>query len=387
MKKINYIYFLCLLFGISFQATAQTPVATIPFEAHDKSIVLLVKLNDNPRTLRLLFDTGADGMAVSQALADTLGLKATRQQNTSVVGGSMQISISQGNEVHLGSFTLKNQSIAFLKEMSRDLDGIIGNTMTRQYITKIDFDKKVLQLFNFENYQYEKEGATIPVLSTGVFIIPGDVTVSGGKVNRGEFVFDTGAAYNLICFRPFVRKNRLLVSGFTPEYQASTTSMGVTSPTFNGKAESFSFANMPPILNMPITLMAGGGQNENWNPGFDGSIGMRIIYRYNFTINYQKKEIHLTPNQHYNNPLDFVISGYSFGYNLNGELAMENLVRPRPDLLIPVGAVIKSINGISGAVLKKNKKTLESLIALPKGSTYTIEYSHAGKINKEIITR
>lgn len=387
MNKINYIYFLCLLFGISFHATAQTPVATIPFEAHDKSIVLLVKLNDNPRTLRLLFDTGADGMAVSQALADTLGLKATRQQNTSVVGGSMQISISQNNDVHMGSFTLKGQSIAFFKEMSKDLDGIIGNTMTRQYITKIDFDKKVLQLFNFENYTYEKEGTTIPVLSTGVFIIPGDVAVSGGKVNRGEFVFDTGAAYNLICFRPFVRKNRLLVSGFVPEYQASTTSMGVTSPTFNGKAESFSFANMTPILNMPISLMAGGGQNENWNPGFDGSIGMRIIYRYNFTINYQKKEIHLTPNQNYGNPLDFVISGYSFGYNLNGELAMENLVRQRADLRIPEGAVIKSINGISGVTLKKNKKALESLIALPKGSAVTIEYVQAGKINKEIITK
>ncbi len=363
----------------------QTPVAIIPFEPYNESIVLHVKLNNNPRILRLLFDTGADGMAVTQALADTLGLKVSRQQNTSVVGGSMQISISAGNEVHLDGFTLKNQSIALFKDMGKELDGIIGNTMTRQYITKIDFDKKELSLYNFDNYNYEKGGTIVPITITGVFIIPGQVAINVDKPYIGNFVFDTGAAYNLICFRPFVKQNRLLVSGFKQEYQASTTSMGISSPTFNGKAASFSFANAKPIINMPVTLMAGGGQNENWKPGFDGSIGMRLIYRYNFTINLQKKEIYLTPNKNATHPLDFILGGYVFGFNLKGELAMQNSTTHHPDQKIKTNAIIKSINGVTDQSMLKNPDGLKRLLAAPAGTKMTIEYQEDGKLLKENI--
>ncbi|MNY72729.1 hypothetical protein D3C86_2113510 [compost metagenome] len=52
---------------------------------------------------------------------------------------------------------------------------------------------------------------------------------------------------------------------------------------------------------MSVTLMAGGGQSESWNPGFDGSIGVGLISKYNFTINMQKKEIVIVPNQNNKN--------------------------------------------------------------------------------------
>lgn len=381
------ITLLICLFAYFMPLKAQQPVAIIPFEAYNESIVLHVKLNNNPRVLRLLFDTGADGMAVTQALADTLGLKVSRQQNTSVVGGSMQISISAGNDVTMGSFTLKNQSIALFKDLGKDLDGIIGNTMTRQYITKIDFDKKELSLYNFDNYNYEKGGTAVPITMTGVFIIPGTVAIIADKPCTGNFVFDTGAAYHLICFRPFVKQNRLLVGGFKPEYQASTTSMGISSPTFNGKAASFSFSNAKAITNMPVTLMAGSGQNESWKPGFDGSIGMRLIYRYNFTINLQKKEIYLAPNKNATHPLDFILGGYAFGFNLKGELAMQNSTTHRPDQKIKKDAVIKSINGITDQTMLKKPELLKGLLSLPAGTKFTIEYKEEDKLLKEIITK
>lgn len=385
--KQTMLFCIVMLF-LSPKTNAQTPVAVIPFEALNESIVLQVKLNNSTRVLKLLFDTGANGMAVSEALADTLGLKVSRQQNTSVVGGSMQIAISTGNDVHIGSFILKNQSIALFKDMGKDLDGIIGNIMTRQYITKIDFDKKELSLFNFDSYTYEKGGTIVPfTIPDGVFIIPGTIAVNTDKPYQGNFVFDTGAAYHLICFRPFVRQNRLLVGGFKPDYQASTTSMGISSPTFNGKAASFSFANTKAIANMPVTLMAGGGQNENWQPGFDGSIGMRLIYRYNFTINQQKKEIYLTPNKNYLHPLDFIMGGYVFGFNLNGELTMQNSSTHRPDQKIKKDAVIKSINGLTDQAMLKKPELLKALLALPAGTKLTIAYKEGDQLLTEVASK
>lgn len=272
----------------------------IPFESENGSIILTVKINGNPRPLKLLFDTGADGMAVSQALADSIGLKVSRKQKASVVGGSMDISVSTGNVVHLDAFDVPDQSIAIFKEMYKGTDGIIGNVIARNYVIKVDFDKKEFSLYDFDGYEYDATGSTVPItMPSGLFIIPGTLSVTPGNAHQAEFVFDTGAAYHLICFRPFVKKNRLLVNGFKPESHGSTTSMGITTPTYSGKAASFSFSGMPLIKEMPVTLMAGGGQSEDWEPGFDGSIGTGLISRYNFTINLRKKEIRFAANKSY----------------------------------------------------------------------------------------
>ncbi|WEK18987.1 MAG: retropepsin-like aspartic protease [Candidatus Pedobacter colombiensis] len=275
-------------------------VARIPFESHNGTIILTIKLNDFPRPLRLLFDTGADGMAVGQELADSIGLKIARTQKASVVGGSMDISVSTGNTVHMGNFDFNNQSIAIFKEMHKEgTDGIIGNTLTRHYIVRVDYDSKEMLLYNFGDYE-EKGGTAISfTIPSGLFIIPGTLSITADEPHTGNFVFDTGAAYNLICFRPFVKQHKLLVNGFKAESQGSTTSMGVTTPTFAGKAAAFSFSNVPPLTNMSVTLMAGGGQSESWNPGFDGSIGVGLISKYNFTIDMQKEKIYIIPNKNY----------------------------------------------------------------------------------------
>ncbi|MCJ0741107.1 retropepsin-like aspartic protease [Pedobacter montanisoli] len=380
--KLYKLVFTLVALCLFLSSSAQQAVTSIPFEMVNGSIVLKVKINNSSRTLRLLFDTGADGMAVSKALADTIGLKVTRTQKASVVGGSMDISVSAGNDITFDNgFVLKGQSIAIFNELSKGLDGIIGNAMTFRYITKIDFNTYQLSLYNFDDYQPEKTATIVPVSSSsGIFIIDGNVELLPGKTYTGKFVFDTGASYSLICFRPFVKQNKLLVSGFKSEYQSSTVSMGIASPTFGGRASAFSFTNVPSLKNIPITLMAGGGQNENWSPGFDGSIGMRIITRYNFTINRKKNEIYLTPNHSYTYPHDFILGGYMLGFNLFGELQISGKTSPATyENGLPDGTVITSLNNVSTKQLVKDPKKLEQILQLPKGNGIKAEYVKDGK--------
>jgi hypothetical protein len=161
--------------------------------------------------------------------------------------------------------------------------------------------------------------------------------------------------------------------------------MGIASPTFNGKANSFSFTNMPVIKEMPVTLMAGGGQNENWNPGFDGSIGMGIISRYNFTINRKKNEIYFTPNHTYVYPQYFTLGSYLLGFNLNGQLEVISSIRQLPpnETQLEKGTLITRINGANTADLLKNAKKLEQLKKLPANSPLTFSYA-AGNTQKDI---
>jgi hypothetical protein len=377
--KILYVDLFDQLYGMNRYQPSKLR-AKIPFELIDNSIVLTLKLNNSPRPLKFLFDTGADGMAINESLADSIGLKDLRKQSTSVVGGNMQISVSQNNDVHLDTLILKNQGIALFKEVHKGTDGLIGNNMTKQFITKVDFDKKELLLYDFGTYTYEPIGKTIPItIPEGLFIVPGVVSITPNAVNAANLVFDTGAAYNLICFRPFVKKHKLLVSGFKSTYHGTTTSMGMTTPTYSGKAHSFSFANMPALNNLDVTLMAGGGQSESWNPGFDGSIGIKLISRYNFTINLQNKEIHLSPNANFNKPFDFVLGGYLLDFNDKNELVVDKMVTASENQPLTPGTIITGINDIASSIWLKDNKKLQQLQNSPSGTSFKITYLQNGK--------
>lgn len=116
INKKNIVALACLFICVLGKAKE---VARIPFESHNGTIIVTVKLNDFPRPLKLLFDTGADGMAVDQGLADSIGLKITRTQKASVVGGSMDISVSTGNTVHMGNLILTTRISPYSKRCKK----------------------------------------------------------------------------------------------------------------------------------------------------------------------------------------------------------------------------------------------------------------------------
>ena len=350
------------LYGMQRKEKAQLR-ATIPFENKNGSIYLQVKINGYEKPLRLLFDTGADGMAVNQQLADAIGLKVTRENNASVVGGNTKIQVSDNNSILLDTLKLNGQGIAIFPEMGKEGDGIIGNTLIRQFITHIDYDKNLISLYDFGDFQYKDKGTTVPItMPAGVMILPGQLEIIQGKTYTGHFVFDTGASYDLICFRPFVRQNKLLVSGFKPEAQAATVSMGVSSPTFSGNSYQFAISPLPAIKGLPITLMGGSSANEQWKPGFDGSIGVRLLSRYNITINLADNEVHFSPNKLHTAPQDFLVKNYQFGWDNVGRLKALGIIGAleNPDGL-KAGTIIQRIDNYTEDELKKKPMLIEEI--------------------------
>jgi hypothetical protein len=350
-------------------------VVRVPFETDEHgSVYLQVKLQQNGKLLKLLFDTGADGMALRESLADSLGIRTTRHQNTSVVGGNRQIAISENNVIYLDTFAISNQNIALFKQIRGDADGIIGNNITKLFITKVDYDRQEFSLYNFGDYQNKPGGVYFPLqYSGGIFTIPATLELVKGRSYPGNFVFDLGASYSLICFRPFVVNNRLLVDGFKPMFSSSTTSLGMTTPTFCGTASSLSIAGNRPIQDILVTLMSGNGAAESWKPGVDGSIGTRILSRYNFTINVQRKEIYCIPNKSYRYPPDFTLGNYVMGFDIDGRLRIQSQVSLTEGESILPGTIIKTINGIEAKDMANDRKKLTQLLSIPPGKQLRIE--------------
>ncbi|GGH27753.1 clan AA aspartic protease [Sphingobacterium alkalisoli] len=360
--KIRHVELFDQLYGMTRLPKSRLR-AKIPFTNRNGSIILQVHINDFQRPLQLLFDTGADGMAVRKSLADSIGLQVTRTNNASVVGGNMEISVSDNNTIHLDTLILGGQGIAIFPEMSRDADGIIGNSLLRRFITHIDYDKNELSLYDFGTHTYTGKGNTVPVtMPSGVVILPGQLEIVQAKRYDGQFVFDTGASYDLICFRSFVRENKLLVSGFRPDAQGATVSMGINSPTFVGRSYGFALTPLAPMKNLPVTLMGGNATNENWNPGFDGSIGIRLLSRYNITINMAENEIFFSPNKLHEFPVDFILKDYLFGWDNQGTLrVLGSFGKSTEDGAVETGMAVVSIENFASSDFVKKPARIDEL--------------------------
>jgi hypothetical protein len=272
----------------------------IPFTFEGDGIIVDIRLNDSDEPLRFLFDSGADGMAIKKELAERLGLDITRRQNTQVVGGAMQIDISSGNTVHLNeSLSLENQNIAIFEEVGHQVDGIIGLNLAYSHIVHVDFDENMISLYSMGDHRFAEGGQRIEItVPHGVIRLPATLDITGGKEVTGSFVLDTGANYSVICFEGFVRRNRLLLDGFKSEGQGTTASMGVVSPVYYGKSHLFRLGEHIRFHDMPVTLQASTGrQAADDQP--DGSIGIQLLSRFNFTIDLLRKKIHLVPNKNF----------------------------------------------------------------------------------------
>lgn len=115
----------------------------------------------------------------------------------------------------------------------------------------------------------------------------------------------------------------------------------------------------------PGTLQAtsatsGAGSSE------DGSLGVRIISRYNFTLNLADRVLHLIPNIYYSLPKDFMIGKWYMGFNEEHEIITHYYTEPGEEKqALQRGDIITSINGISSKSLEKNPEKLKRIQALP----------------------
>lgn len=292
--KILFVDYFDRLFGDSRYRKSML-VAKIPFRVEQGSIILSARLNESPRVMSFLLDTGADGMAIRRSLADSIGVKSAYSQQANVVGGRQTIQVSSDNVLHLSdSFSIKRQNIALFDKVHHGMDGIIGLGLLRKYITEVNFDKGIISFYTFGDYRFQGKGQIVSVRTPRLIILPSELNLTGDKVIPARFIMDTGANYYLIAFSRFVRKNRLLLSGFKPERSGTTVSLGHATPVYYGRAKMLKVGRLTE-KDVQVTLQASTGNDSSTDDGVDGSVGIQFFNRYNFTVDLLRKVVHLSP--------------------------------------------------------------------------------------------
>ncbi len=376
-NKLTKVQYFDLLAGVDLDKPSVL-AAVVPFAFRRGQIIITLTLNDNPKPLKLLFDTGADGMGLKKSVADELGISASRQQKASVVGASAQIGIASGITMHLDTLSIPNNNSAIFPQFDGELDGLFGANFLRNYITEIDFDKQVIRLYTIGKFNYPAEAALIPLdYSRGVPGIHSKVTLNNGKVLDGEFHFDTGAGYPMIIFGPSVHRNQL-EEQFEISSRSTTTSMGHSSPVVNGVFSGVEVGKWQ-LGSFTGTMQQYRDGDEKWSPSGDGSFGIELINRFNWVINLADHQFAAIPNNNFSMPANFWMKEVEWGF-VNGKMVVKRFMpgTSAADSGIAENDEVMTINGVKTDIFK-DISNIKKYQELWKNQELKVEVNKFGK--------
>lgn len=330
-------------------------VASIPFEVREDKIFIKARLNDTDRELNMIFDTGADGMALLTSLQDECGVKITRSQTTSVPGGQMQVNLSEGNNLVLDSLVIPRQNLVLFETIAKGVDGIIGGSnFFRQYITEMDFDNHVIRLYKHGAFTApEKYKSSFMKYATGVPTVPFHI-YKDDHVFESEFIFDTGAGYEAILFGSGMKELQedSIMQRIPARYYSYNQSVGYKSKIAIGQVDSITFTNM--CFKDVYFAMEPYNESSHGRHQVMGSIGIKSLIKFNWIIDLTAYKVYSAPNKRTHLAENFVLDSHLIGY-VREQLRVLRPVDEQKDCQLHSGDFILSINGVEAQELTTDR--------------------------------
>ncbi|WP_046758117.1 aspartyl protease family protein [Kordia jejudonensis] len=383
--KINQKKFsVYILFCICIATIAQAQVAKIPFE-NDNLMFIKVKVNAHTTPLNFVFDTGASTMVLDETVAKKLGVKADYQQPTEGAAGTEMYNIALSQQLHIQDITLTSHMVLvdlarLSKKGNQKIDGIIGADIMKAFVTRLNFDDSVIELY--KNIEEVKNVETYKVVNASLDFanipqIALEFTLENDQKFNGDFLFDSGANMTFLLNTPFAQKQKIEnVIGKTIENKAESLT---TSSTFKigkvakVKLADFEFGEMPmDISHSEHGVMA--------SEVYAGILGIKIINRFNTILDYSNKKIYLKPNATYNNKFEFPLSGISLEKEAE-KIQISNVIKDSEAFAkgIREGDEVVSINGkkltsvkVYRELLKQENKKVQIVLKDKKGIAKTV---------------
>jgi hypothetical protein len=372
-NKMLYVTFFDGLYKVD-RNTEVKKVASIPFEIVEGGIAIKIKLNKSDREFVMQFDTGADGMALNPDSAYKAGVVVTKTKSASVVGGKQEVKYSADNTIYIGDQVLKNQGLVIFPK-SGVFDGLFGANLLRNYITSVNFDTMTIDLYNFGKFNYW--GKARPLVfdyKTGLPVVKMNLTFPDNKKVEGNFNFDTGAGYDLIAYGTFNHKHDLQASLKT-EYTSTNHSLGHQTQIIGGTIPNVSI-NGNNFPNVTIALQEYQENNKNWASA-DGSLGIDLIKRFNFTIDLLHKTVYLEPNKNFKRPSSFYLSGLELEFDEQNNLIIKKIMKSDNEDLkkVKIGSKVTQINDFEAKDLL-DLNNIKKLKTNKAGNDFIIEQNN-----------
>ena len=185
------------------------------------------------------------------------------------------------------------------------------------------------------------------------------VRVRDEKTITARFLYDIGAGMNMIFSSDFVEDSAFISKkrkyfAKAAEGLGGKIDMAIT-VIKEVKLGPYRFRNVPVYVFDDV-------YNATSYPYMGGLIGNDLLRRFNAIINYDKRDIHLLPNSHYNEPFDYSYTGLEL-YYIDGQVLIGDVAEKSPaeQAGLQEGDVVISIDKNFSQNLQQFKYTMQNL--------------------------
>jgi len=354
--------------GLGFSLANGENKVRIPIEIYNNLIVIPVVLN-GALPLKFILDTGVrTAILTEKTFSDILNLSYSRKYIISGPGGEQLIEAYITNNVSLELPGVSGRGHALLvlgqdylelrNYLGTDVHGILGYELFSRFIIEVDYDKKMLTLYQPKRFKVRRNFQAIPIKieDTKPYLTTSVVLADGTQLSA-KLLVDSGASHGLM-LEP-TSDPRILVPGSSV---SSIIGRGLGGEITGkvGRIRSLKIGNYlikNVIANFPDpnsyfdSLKLGATQRN-------GAIGGEVLSRFTVIFNFPKEEIYLKKNNSFKKKFHYNLSGLTVkakGSRLNVFEVIEVREQSVADMAgVAAGDLILSINGISTSSLDLN---------------------------------
>lgn len=368
----------------------------IPIEIHNNLVVVPVVLN-GVLPLKFILDTGVRTAILTQkTFSDILNLAYTRKFSITGPGGEKMADayITNNVSIDLPGVSGKGHALLVLEEdylelrnyLGTDVHGILGYELFSRFIVKVDYEKKLLTLYNTNSYQKKRryEMLKIDIEDTKPYIMV-PITLANGVTFEAKLLMDSGASHALL-LDPQTDK-RIIV----PENVVSSNIGRGLGGEISGKAGRIKSIKLGQytvpdvIVNFPDPNSY--SDSSRVKVFRNGTLGGEIMSRFTVIYNFPKEEAYFKKNDSFKNKFYYNVSGLmvkSKGAKLNVFEINEVRKNSSADKAgILKGDIIYAINGLKAENLNLN--AILSMLNQKPGKKITLDIIRKGDILKKRI--
>jgi hypothetical protein len=327
-------------------------------------ILLKAQFGSFPDSLNFILDTGSGGISLDSTRVVDFGL-TPEPSNKSIRGiaGIRKVSFLNNQVLRLPHLTIDslnfhvNNYQILTNVYGERIDGIIGYSVISRYIIKINYDSSMVEFWTKGNLKYPRGGYLLkPFIST---LPVQSVRVRDERTINARFLYDIGAGMNMIFSTDFINDSSLLSKKrklFAKEAEGLGGKIDMAITVIKEvKLGPYRFRNVPVYIFDDV-------YNATSYPYLGGLIGNDLLRRFNVIMNYEKRDIHLLPNSHYNDPFDYAYTGIEL-YYVDGKVLIGDVADKSPGEKagLKEGDVVIAIDKNFSQNLQAYKYTLQSL--------------------------
>lgn len=336
MKKLTFLICLLWLTKISLGqeefVEASRLLTRFHFIQFTGGVVLLKgQFGSFPDSLNFILDTGSGGISLDSTRVEEFGLKPEpSDKSIRGIAGIRKVSFLYNQQLKLPHLTIDSlnfhvNNYEILNAVYGErIDGIIGYSVISRYIIKLNYDSSTIEFWTRGTMKYPRGGYVLrPFIST---LAVQSARVRDENTVTSRFLYDIGAGMNMIFSTDFINDSSLLskkrkLYAKEAEGLGGKIDMAIT-VIKEVKLGPYRFRNVPVYVFDDI-------YNATSYPYLGGLIGNDLLRRFNVVMNYDKREIHLLPNSHYNEPFDYSYTGLEL-YYLEGKVLIGDVAAKSP---------------------------------------------------------